>query len=270
MFSGDTAFAKEMLPICERVCGAFLRRIGENGLIPLLVEGQYWNFYEWQSGLEGGIGRVEGQATCDLPLNAFVSMAFQSMDKILTTLGKDGSAYREAADKMNTACHNAYYNADAGWYFTKIDPATGERSHLAQLSQALAVVAGICPESELDRVLENLAYDQNELEVTLSHSVFRYDALMRRPEKYGRYVFDHVAKQFGHMLRKDATTFWETMDGGDAFGFAGSLCHAWSAIPSYLYFRYAVGLYPDAPGHMGEAKPLPTSQTGLYEVETNF
>lgn len=270
LFSGDTAFAKEMLPVCERVCSAFLRRIGENGLIPLLVEGQYWNFYEWQSGLEGGIGRVEGQATCDLPLNAFVSMAFQSMGKILTTLGKDGSAYREAADKMNTACHNAYYNADAGWYYTKIDPATGERSHLAQLSQALAVVAGICPESELDRVLENLAYDQNELEVTLSHSVFRYDALMRRPEKYGRYVFDHVAKQFGHMLRKDATTFWETMDGGDAFGFAGSLCHAWSAIPSYLYFRYAVGLYPDAPGHMGEAKPLPTSQTGLYEVETNF
>lgn len=270
LFSGDTAFGAEMLPVCERICGAFRKRIIENGLIPLLVEGQYWNFYEWQSGLEGGIGRVEGTATCDLPLNAFVSLAFQSMDKLYTALGKDGSAYRTMADQINAACHKAYYNEEGGWYYTKLEPDTGARSHKAQLSQALAVCAGICPETELDRVLENLAYDKEQLEVTLSHSVFRYDALLRRPEKYGRYVFDHVAKQFGHMLRKDATTFWETMDGGDAFGFAGSLCHAWSAIPSYLYFRYAVGLYPDAPGHMGDAKPLPTAYTGLYEVETNY
>lgn len=270
LFSGDTAFGAEMLPVCERICAAFERRRNEQGLIPLLTEPQYWNFYEWQTGLEGGIGRVEADPTCDLPLNAFVSMAFQRMDELLTALGRDGSHYRQLAAQLNRVCHETYYNEDAGWYYTRYSPKTNERSHIAQLSQALAVCAGICPESELDRVLENLAYNTEELPVTLSHSVFRYDALLLRPEKYGRYVFNHVAQEFGHMLRHEATTFWETMDGGDAFGFAGSLCHAWSAIPSYLYFRYAVGLYPDRPGHMPDKHPLPSTMTGLYEVETDF
>ncbi len=270
LFTGDTAFAEEMLPVCEKVCGAFMARSAENGLIPMLQEREYWNFYEWQDGLANSIGAVEENLTYDLPLNAFVSMAYQSMGKILAALGKDGSLYTDAAAKLNETCHKAFYNEEAGWYYSKINCTTGEKSHLAQLSQSLAVCAGICPDDALDKVLENLAYNTDLLEVTLSHSVFRYDALLMQPEKYGRFVFGHIAKQFGHMLKENATTFWETMKAGDDFGFAGSLCHAWSAIPSYLYFRYAVGLYPDAPGHMGERKPLPVSQTGIYEIETDF
>ena len=270
LFTGDLEFAREMLPVCEKVCKAFMARTAENGLIPMLQEKEYWNFYEWQSGLDNGIGVVEDNLTYDLPLNAFVSMAYQSMGKILAALGMDGALYNDAAAKMNETCHRAYYNDEAGWYYSKIDCKTGERSHLAQLTQALAVCAGMCPADARDQVLENLAYNTDELEVTLSHSVFRYDALLMQPEKYGRFVFDHIAKQFGHMLKENATTFWETMEAGRDFGFAGSLCHAWSAIPSYLYFRYAAGLYPDAPGHMGEAKPLPVSQTGIYEIETDF
>ena len=270
LFSGDLDFAREMLPVCERVCRAFMARTAENGLIPVLQEREYWNFYEWQSGMDNGIGTVEQNPTCDLPLNAFVSMAYQSMGRILSALGEDDSLYTDAAARLNEACHKAYYNAEEGWYYTKLQPATGERTHLAQLTQALAVCAGICPADALDKVLENLAYNKDQLEVTLSHSVFRYDALMLQPEKYGQFVFDHIAGQFGHMLKENATTFWETMEAGRDFGFAGSLCHAWSAIPSYLYFRYAVGLYPDAPGHMGEKKPLPVSQTGIYEIETDF
>ena len=270
LFSGDVEFAREMLPVCEKVCAAFMARTAGNGLIPVLQERQYWNFYEWQTGLDNGIFTEEKDPVCDLPLNAFVSMAYQSMSKILAVLGMDGTLYSDAAARLNKTCHDTFYHAEAGWYYTKISGLTGERSHLAQLTQALAVCAGICPADAMDKVLENLAYNKDLLEVTLSHSVFRYDALLMQPEKYGRYVFDHIAKQFGYMLKENATTFWETMEGGRDFGYAGSLCHAWSAIPSYLYFRYVIGLYPDAPGHMGEKKPLPVSQTGIYEAETDF
>ncbi len=270
LFTGDTAFAREMLPVCEKICAAFEGRKAENGLIPALQEREYWNFYEWQTGLSGGIGLVENDLTYDLPLNAFVSMAYDSMGKLYATLGLDGQMYTDAAAALNEACHKHFYDEDAGRYFTNIRCRDGERFHLAQVTQALAVCAGVCPETELDKVLHELAYGTELLPVTTSHSVFRYDALLLRPETYGRFVFDHVADQFGYMLRENATTFWETMEGGRDFGFAGSLCHAWSAIPSYLYFRYVIGLYPDAPGHMGEKKPLPVSQTGIYEAETDF
>ncbi len=270
LFSGDTEFAREMLPVCKTICKAFEARKADNGLIPALQEREYWNFYEWQDGLSGGIGIVEGDLTYDLPLNAFVSMAYSSMDKICTALGLDGKPYAEAAAALNEACHKSFFDGDAGWYYTNIKCDSGERFHLAQITQSLAVCAGMCPEAELDRVLHHLAYSDKLLPVTTSHSVFRYDALLLRPETYGRFVFDHVADQFGYMLRENATTFWETMEGGRDFGFAGSLCHAWSAIPSYLYFRYVIGLYPDGPGHFGEKKPLPVEQTGIYEAETDF
>ena len=60
------------------------------------------------------------------------------------------------------------------------------------------------------------------------------------------------------MLYKDATTFWETSDGASAFDNAGSLCHAWSAIPAYLYLRYIAD-------SRGEGGALPGTLTGIYE-----
>lgn len=271
LFSGDLDFAAEMLPVCERICRAFLNMTDETGLIPMMQENGYWNFYEWQDGLANDIWRrlEDDEINYDLALNAFISMAWQSMGKIMTSLGRDGSMYLDAAEALNRVCHKTYYNTENGWYWSKKHKQTEKLSHLAQLPQALAICAGICPDDSMEPVLEHLAQNGDMLPVTLSHAGFYYDALMHKPEKYGRYVFDHVAKQYGKMLKRDATAFWETISGGDDFEYAGSLCHGWSAIPAYLYFRYIIGIYPDRPGHMGVPKPLPPSCTGIYEAETN-
>ena len=79
------------------------------------------------------------------------------------------------------------------------------------------------------------------LTVTLSHSIFKYDALMQNREKYAQFVLDSIAELWGKMLYSGATSFWETIDGESAFANAGSLCHGWSAIPIYIYFKYFGG-----------------------------
>ena len=90
--------------------------------------------------------------------------------------------------------------------------------------------------------------------------------MLRRPEKYTRWVFDDVAEVWGKQLYNNATTFYETEEGSKAFGRAGSLCHAWSAIPAYLYFAYVLGLKPTENGFAKyEIKPL--ADTGIYEAE---
>ena len=76
--------------------------------------------------------------------------------------------------------------------------------------------------------------------VTLSHSIFKYDALLENRANIP-YVLNDIAEKWGHMLMNGATTFWETIDGESAFGNAGSLCHGWSAIPAYVYFKIARG-----------------------------
>lgn len=272
LYTGDTAFAGEMLPVVERICRKFAGRTAENGILPLFPEREYWNFYEWQPGLSGSIGTQDTDITYDLPLCGFVAMAYDSLAKLYRALGDEGKGgeWTARADALKTAAHAAFYDADAHRYYSFIRVGTEERLHLSQLSNALAVYSGICPEACVDETLETLANDTDMIPVTLSHSIFRYESLLRRPEKYARFVFRDVADKWGDMLHRDATTFWETSLGETDFGHAGSLCHGWAAVPSYLYFRYLAGIAPDAPGHMAPPAPLSEKLTGIYEVETGF
>ena len=45
------------------------------------------------------------------------------------------------------------------------------------------------------------------------------------------------------LLDAGADTFWETLEGADAFGKAGSLCHGWSAVPIYIFHRLGIATY---------------------------
>jgi len=264
LYSGDYEFAAEMAPFAERVCSEFHRLTDEKGLIKRLTHGNYWNFYEWQPGMDGSKDN-----TYALPLCGFVSTAYQSLAKLWDALGEGEKAakWNEAADKLNKAAHEAFFNKEEGYYFTKILDTEEEykRFHLSQLANSIAVTSGICPESEVDRVLDHIVNNKDFYPATLSYSIFRYDALMKRPETYSRYIFDDIAKSYGYMLCHNATCFWETLRGSDDFVYAASLCHGWSAVPVYLYFRYAAGIVPTKPG-VFEQNPMPTELTGIYEL----
>ena len=64
------------------------------------------------------------------------------------------------------------------------------------------------------------------------------DALMQEPKQYYPVVNGDIMERWGKMVFAGATSFWETGDGGDAFGKAGSLCHGWSTIPVYFWHKY--------------------------------
>lgn len=251
--SGDKDFAREMLPVMKKLADMFLSRIdGKNGLITCFQEQQYWNFYEWRDGLNGFIGGTvaDENVTYDAPLCAFVSFGLRSLADTMDALGEDGSAYRAAHRKLNADIDREFWCEDRGCYASYIKRSTGERFHFCELTNSLIVYAGAAEGKRLDSVLENLV-SGGLIYVTLSHSFFKYEALMRRPEKYARYVFGDIARQWGYMLYNNATTFWETIIGAADFAEAGSLCHGWSAIPIYFYHKYALA--------------MDGSVTGLYE-----
>ena len=64
---------------------------------------------------------------------------------------------------------------------------------------------------------------------------------MTQHEKYGDWVKADILNIWGGMLRKGATSFWETEEGAKAFDNAGSLCHGWSAVPLYIWGKYFAG-----------------------------
>lgn len=257
-YSGDVDFLREIFPALETIAQGFMRRLGNRqGLLTCYAEPQYWNFYEWQTGLSGSIsGSVPPEKMAfDAPLCAFVSMGFNSLGNICAALGEYEKAqtYVDAHFALNEAINRYFWDADKGAYASYIrgagvplptaEDAELERFHYAELTNALIVCCGAAGEHEgrERRVLKALK-DETLIPVTLSHSIFKYEALMQEPEQYARYVFGDIAGKWGHMLSNNATTFWETIDGALAFGDAGSLCHAWSAIPIYFYHEYAAKL----------------------------
>ena len=141
-------------------------------------------------------------------------------------------------EKLNQAIDAAFFDDDRGCYASFLRD--GIKWHYRELTNSLVVCAGAVPDERLESVLAALAGGQL-LTVTLSHSIFKYDALMQNREKYAQFVLDSIAELWGKMLYSGATSFWETIDGESAFANAGSLCHGWSAVPIYIYFKYFGG-----------------------------
>ena len=263
LFSGDDAFALEMLPAARAIAEGLLAHRDETGLIYAWEGEQYWNFYEWMPGLDGHTDRKAepGTPRYDAPMNAFAAMALERLARLEAALGFGGARWSKAARDIALAAHARFFDAGRGYY--RSYAAGGETWGDDELTQALMVCADICPDECLDSVLSALSGGSLNT-ITLSYSVFQFDALMRRKETYSRWVFERVARDWGKMLYEGATTFWETQAGAADFDGAGSLCHGWSAVPVYCYFAYALGLKPETPGFRRYS--VAPVDSGLYEL----
>jgi glycogen debranching enzyme len=122
LYSGDLAFADEILPTAKRITDEFIRRIDANGLIKCFQEEKYWNFYEWQQGLAGSIsGSVSDEnATYDAPLNAFFIMTLKSMSKLYSLLKdkKNSDYYKNIAHQLAEAVDKNFWNNEKQLYAT--------------------------------------------------------------------------------------------------------------------------------------------------------
>lgn len=237
-YTDDQAFLLEMLPVAKRIAQAFEDRIdAAAGLLTAFPESCYWNYYEWQDGLSGGYGvKNPDELTYDAPLNAFVSMGFQALEQIYAKLGQPEEAAhcRQVWTALNEAMERTFWNGK--WYHSFCRISDGQTFHDAQLTQALMICCKAVP-AEKQETLRALLKSGPLLPVTLSYSIFKYEALMTDPNNF-QWMMDDIAQIWGKMLFSGATTFWETAEGASDFHYAGSLCHGWSAVPLHLYHRY--------------------------------
>lgn len=257
-YSGDRDFVLRMLPTAKAIADGFLSRIDQRaGLLPTYPEPQYWNFYEWQDGLSGDItGSISPEdMTYDAPLCAFVAIGLSNLSKILNSFDRkeDARFYEKTARMLCEAIDRVFWDETRQCYASFCRLSDRSLFHYAELTNSLIVYANAASDDRADTVCRLLASDDSSLlSITLSHSIFKYEALLRHGG-YHSYVFRQIESVFGKMLDAGATTFWETEKGDADFGNAGSLCHGWSAIPAYLYLRYACN---------------PTEETGLSEYRS--
>jgi hypothetical protein len=241
-YTGDTTLAAECMPLLQKLISTFSNKIhGDTGLIENFYGGtEYWNFYEWVPTMSGKL-RQEVGMRLEAPLNAFYSLALQNLAQICTALDNtaDAEEYANRATTVNTAIAKNFYNPDTKLFESFIGSENGQYS---VLTNSLCLLCGAAKNVDTSVILKILAVNgaaDTGLTVysnTLSMNSFRFDALLAADfEKYRPVILEELDRVYFSMLRKDATTFWETILGEEDFSNAGSLCHGWSALPIYYY-----------------------------------
>lgn len=250
-YSGDLAFGEEMLETADKILDSLRGHI-HNGTAFCYQEPGYWNFYEWNELLDGQPMEHESPAppSADAGLQLFGLLALQRMAALYGYLGRDAGALIQECRALAEGLE-AFWDEENGAYASFLRD--NQRLQYAELIQALALYTKACPAQRRADLRQGL-YEGRWLAATLSHSIFKYEALLEAPDIYGESVFGQIAERWGSMLFSGATAFWETDQGPEAFDGAGSLCHGWSGIPVYLYGAYLLGVKPEKPGRWRQEK----------------
>ncbi|MBR5157860.1 MAG: hypothetical protein IKW59_08855 [Clostridia bacterium] len=264
LFTGDKSFGANMLKTARGVLNYFADNM-KDGLVFHSNDSAIWNFYEWTDKMDNE--KSDSDSEFDAPINALFALALKEYKQLCewAQMQEEIKWADEIYNKILYVFHKAFYCQNMQAYRTYIGNA---EPHFAQLTQAWALLAGLVPEECKKTVREKLI--SNDLvEISLSYAAFKYDALMQEPEKYINIVLDDIENQWGYMLCSGATSFWETILGEADFDGAGSLCHGWSAVPVYVFWRYVLGVYPTSSGIIEQVKGIKTSDILKIEAELN-
>ncbi len=239
--TGDIEFIKEKYPMMKALMQTFINKPREDGLIENFYgsEGGYWNFYEWAETMEGNFN--EKNRSIEAPINAFLSIALGHFAVIASKLGNkdEESYYLGLKNEINSALAKRFYNSE-----TKLFESFSDRHHgtYSVLTNSLCLLCGAADGVDKSVIFDILSANgagNTGLKVipnTLSMNCFRFDALLNADEeKFTPVILNEIDTEYFKMLKKGATTFWETALGESDFDDAGSLCHGWSALPAYYY-----------------------------------
>ncbi len=242
-------FIEEMLPYAERIIYTFEGQLTEEG-VESFGGSRYWNFYEWADGLEGGAVFTDEEAsehgsfsisgtgrTKDLILTALFYIAAKELSRLECRLNnrEQGRAYESLAQRAYWAAE-AFYCEDTGLYASYLGQNGKQGLHGYTLS--LLICSKIIPESRIAGIAAALQNPpEGMVTQTFATLQWKYDAIIGATGDIDS-VIDEICEVFGRVLLEGISTFPETQDGERDFEDAGSLCHAWAAVPCYIFHKY--------------------------------
>ncbi|MBO5779327.1 MAG: hypothetical protein J6R82_07155 [Clostridia bacterium] len=222
----DLSLPREVMSTMEGILSFLQVQIGENGLITN-PPAPYWNFYEWSLGSDGAgeLGNPASRpARQDLILNCAYIYSVEHFARICKQLGLSCSY---DATSVKAAIRTHFWREEEGLFVA----GSLQEGIYTQLGNAFALLIGLGD----SRTVEALKRDGRLVPATLSMLGYVYDALLAADPCGKDFVRTDIREKWGSMLKRGATSFWETILGEADFGGAGSLCHGWSALPIYYW-----------------------------------
>jgi alpha-L-rhamnosidase len=250
--TGDRELMRALLPSMLKALAWFERQTGPTSLVADLP---YWHFMDWS-----GVGR-HGEAAA---LNGQLAGAFRAAAEIAAAVGWMSEAERlqGRAQAIAAALEARHWDERRGVYVDVVDPVTGQQEpRVSQHGNAAIGLWGASPAERIDGALGRIG-DSNRLTFTAGPPIAPRGETLDEEEGvvlantfYSHFVYDALARhrrlpdalrlmreRFGPMLDRGATTLWES------FAPTASLCHGFSASPTYQLSRRVLGIGPALPG----------------------
>jgi len=252
LYSGQKKLVINQIDRICKILEKAISRIASENIAFNSTNPDHWHFYEWTEGLEGDLGSALKNKPQQKYYDAIYNLLLIGALRAAANLGKylDNSKlsnYSKAANKIAGAFHSFFWDDKKQLYASFVR--NGIKSNYAQLTQSLAVIENVYPDIKTKKLLcKKIIEDNSLVKAELSSLLFVYEALLKTDINYLTFVLNDIRDKFGGMIKKGATSLWETINGAEAFSRAGSLCHGWSSIFNYIAGAYILGVKPLEPG----------------------
>ncbi|WP_292227288.1 hypothetical protein [Brevundimonas sp.] len=250
--TGDLATIEEIWPSIQKALSWFDRASSRHGL---LTDMPYWHFMDW-----AGLGR-DGQA---LAINAQLAGAWRAAAKLGSALGYDRAAerYEAHAADLIARLDAAHWDEQRGAWVDMIDPETSAQN--PRISQHGVAALTLWGDVDADRAARAFDWAADPTRVTATpappvvpfgtpldeengvvmantfYSHFVGEALARHGLR--DVALSNIRNRFGPMIEAGSTTLWEATTPW------ASLCHGFSASPTWFLSRHVLGVAPATPG----------------------
>jgi hypothetical protein len=247
MYTGDTAFVKEVYPRMKTLMEYCLNRRNSNGLMEWMPGD--WIFIDWAAGLskKGEVSFEQLLLTQSLYLMALFANMMDDTDMM---------RYTVIADDTRKKLFDYYWNKDKNAFVhSRIDGK--QTDNVTRYTNMFAIFFKYLNEDQKQVVKKSVLLNDNVQKITTPYMRFyELEALCALGEQ--KYVLKEMKDYWGGMLKLGATSFWEeynpTKKGEEHLAMYGrkfgkSLCHAWGASPLYLLGKYYLGVKPVGLGY---------------------
>jgi alpha-L-rhamnosidase len=254
-YAGDVATIDIIFPAVQRALAWFERLRDGRALV---ADMPYWHFMDWSA-----VGR-KGEATT---LNAQLAGALKCAAEMADAIDYPRAAqrYRDDAKAICTQLNAQHWDESRGVYVDMVDPATGvQNPRVSQHANAAMILWGDAPherwESMVARITDpaRVTFTAGPPIAPVGEPLDEVEGVVLANTFYAHFVYSALAKagrvdlalhlmrdRYGPMLAAGAVSLWES------YGPTASLCHGFSASPTYQLTTHVLGLQPLARGFAG-------------------
>jgi len=247
-WSGNRATLRQAYPGVIGNVRACRKMLDERGLLSI----DAWNMFDWAP--QDIAGRVVAHN------QMLLAGALAAAERLATTLNRTGDARlcRQFRNDLVRAINKHLWDPKRKAYIDSIHDDGTPSTTVSQQTNTLALLYDVAGPEQAAQIARMPAKPPaRTVKVGSPFAMFYVLEALAHLDRH-KDLLGIIRDRWGAMIDAGATTFWETFPGWEGPWVSRSLCHAWSAAPTWFLSRYQLGVEPLEPGFARAAvRPVP-------------